>query len=521
MEVQRLRKDELIFEVGTRGFVPTDNTITVDELRLKLRDFRQRESAGESFENALNLQVDDELTTVDLKIQEVDLGLSDIQSGGETSPNRIRTLLSHLNHRLSLLLSSSRGLEREKVKQTCEELKTRVTAFRALGSSATYAASSVGPYSAIRPAQGSNVARSTPSGAIEGQSNQNNGSRHDGGGSHSSSSSNHSVREAESSGDESIREAPAIPNTRVADDGNVPVGPAGRNTSGRSEPRNRNVGLGASESKRVDFHKWHLMFTGDDNKSINSFLIDVEEKAETYGVTEARLLMGISELLDGSAKLWYRMVKSDISSWSEFKRLIKQEYLPLDYTDTLWEEIRGRKQGEGELMGAFVSIMMGLFDRLDVRVSDEMKLDQIMKNLHPFYTERLAMTKVLSIRQLKELGKQLEVSKFRIEKYQMGSTASRSKQKPLEPEFAFKGSSRRPGVNALDNAAGEMPSRGNCWNCGKPGHRHSVCRSPVKNKFCWVCGKKDVTKFKCPDCVAAGRVIVNKGEENRDQERGN
>ena len=75
------------------------------------------------------------------------------------------------------------------------------------------------------------------------------------------------------------------------------------------------------------------------------------------------------------------------------------------------------KEGEGELMGAFVCRMMGMFERRCVEVSHEMKLDQIIKNRHPLYTERLALTKVLLVKQLKEFRTQIEVSNYRIQRY--------------------------------------------------------------------------------------------------------
>ena len=495
MEVNRLKKDELLFEVGIRGFVPENGTISVDELRAKLRELRAKENAGESLESVLNLVVDDELTTVGLKMQEVDLGISDVQAGGETSVNRLRTLLSHLNARLSALLPQTKSWDRERVKQTCEELKLRVSSFRTLGDSSVYAASSVLTYSALRGAEpGATVPERFREIVLQ-RPNELQTSRNN-------------DRDSSSEGESSSRPVrthygPRVVPNNGSDHGDGDQGRIRVNYNG--------------DGKRIDFHKWHLKFSGDDGRSINSFLIDVEEKAETYGVGEGRLLSGISELLEGSAKLWYRLVKPDINSWTEFKRLIRGEYLPLDYTDNLWEEIRNRKQGDGELMGAFVSRIMGMFDRLGVEVSDEMKLDQIIKNLHPFYTERLSLTKVLSIKQLKEFGKQIEVSKYRIERYEQGP-GSKGKQKSLEPELAFK-PVKKASINVIESSVGENRERNKCWNCDKPGHRYSACRAPVKHKFCWVCGRRNVTKFKCPDCRATGRV-QRKGEGEEDQGRG-
>ena len=59
-----------------------------------------------------------------------------------------------------------------------------------------------------------------------------------------------------------------------------------------------------------------------------------------------------------------------------------------------------------------------------------------MKNLAPFYLNRLALTSILSVDQLKIFGKQLEMSRSCIETYD-----SSDKAKLVEPEFAAKNSS--------------------------------------------------------------------------------
>ena len=36
-----------------------------------------------------------------------------------------------------------------------------------------------------------------------------------------------------------------------------------------------------------------------------------------------------------------------------------------------------------------------------------------------------------------------------------------------------------------------------CWNCDEPGHGFTSCTAP-RNKFCFACGQRDVTKAECP-----------------------
>ena len=250
-----------------------------------------------------------------------------------------------------------------------------------------------------------------------------------------------------------------------------------------------------------DLHKWGIKFSGDDGSSVLSFLMDVEEKAAWKRVDLNSLLLGASEFFPGSAKTWFRSVRTKIDSWVELKIALRKEYLPLDYYDNLWDEIRSRKQGPTETMGTFVSNMLALFDRLEMSepVNEDVMLRTMMKNLAPFYAEKLALLKVLSLNQLKEFGKKLEVSKFRVENFD-----GKTKPRKMEPEFAAKPDRSKKlfaneiSVEALETPPsvdktggpkldGSVPEGGSptkpahsklkCWKCDSTGHRHSNCTS--------------------------------------------
>lgn len=491
MEVNRLLKDELLFEVGLRGLAITERDSTVADLRVRLRELLAREADGEPLDSVLNLSVKDELLLIQLKLQEVDLGISDVETQGDTPPVRVRTLLSHLNRRLAAILPLSDGSERVEVKKVCDALGSRVRHFRTLGREPVYCASSVVPHSSLHlrnEAQDRGEVASSVSEVAGGQGN-----------------------------DEVDGEGERV--ERVDREERVERG-------ARVEGRRRGGGPVAFEGRpsqdyvRVNFSKWGLSFSGEDDKSVNSFLTDLEEKAETYGVRKCQLLNGMPEFLVGAAKLWYRTARDEIDSWDEFKFLIRKEYLPLDYQRNLWDEIRTRVQGPDEPMGTYVAKMLGLFERLSVRPREEEKLEIILGNLHPYYTDHLALTKVLSIRQLKELGKELEVSRYRAENYRNGN---KPKGKVVESEFAYKQPkgrigeadyqvrqfSRKPALNELQEERGPL----SCWNCGG-GHRFSRCDQPRSRKFCYACGRENVTKRDCPVCAS-------KGKEETDQLRGN
>jgi len=251
--------------------------------------------------------------------------------------------------------------------------------------------------------------------------------------------------------------------------------------------------------KPVDVHKWGIKFSGvEGGASVLSFLADVEEKANWKRIDVNCLVAAASEFFEGAAKTWFRSVKSKIDSWKELKILIRKEFLPLDYYDSLWEEIRNRKQGINESIGAYVANTIGLFEWLELGevVTEEMKLKIIQKNVAPFYMEKLALMPIHSLEEMKTYGKQLEVNKQRVEVYE----GPKSKAKPLAPEFAYKPSGRKPVVHEVVTPPSASTSSEKCWKCESEGHLFSSCDKEQKFKFCYRCGKKGETTKSCPKC---------------------
>lgn len=460
MDVKRLSKEELLYEVGIRGQRFGPNESTVKDLRRMFIDLKLREDAGEELEDALvPVDVAEEATIVQAKLTDATSLLDamlETEDAASNSSNaaRVRTLTSHCNKRLQRLLSHAEGEERKVVKPLFTSLKGIVEEFRKRGNTPIYSATSVPSVSSF---------------------------------------SKSSRREEEREDSDSDGERKSHKSSKR---GQVPK----------------------------DLHKWGIKFSGDDDSSVTSFILDVEEKAAWKGVHLDQLLVGVSEFFTGEAKTWYRSIKNKVDSWEEMKIALRREFLALDYFDNLWEEIRGRKQGLQESVGTFIANMLAMFDRLsmDEPITEELMLKIILKNLAPFYTERLALTDVLSLKHLRVLGKQLETSKMRVDSYD-----SKGKVKKMEPEFAAKPTRiRKPVITEVSEVAvgsssskeikkpeskGEGSSSAksghpkmHCWRCEKPGHRHVDCTSDVNRVFCYRCGMKDVTVRNCGRCRRKG-----------------
>lgn len=245
--------------------------------------------------------------------------------------------------------------------------------------------------------------------------------------------------------------------------------------------------------------KWNLIFSGDDNEmSVNAFIERVEEYRISRNVSEIELFNSAVELFRGNALIWFRANKNKISNWAELVVLLRAEYEPHDYELELWKEIRSRTQGVDEKVGSFFACLENLFARLPTPATETQKLQVLRRNIAPYYIYGIGLADIHTVDQLLLVCKRLEANRYMAEKFQPPPSNKRSL---LEPDLAYQNRPRSSRVNTVSQSD-SSPKHSNdarCWNCASNGHKFSQCRLP-RNKFCFRCGFKDVTKFNCPKC---------------------
>ena len=538
-----LRKEELIYEIGIRG-VLLDSSNKVDELRRKLIELMEAEKDGVELEDALMpIDMDGEIAILESKLSDIELGMDDIKDKGTHSPLRMRTYLSHVNRRLVRLFTykECKGEQREVVKNLMRTLKGLVLEFRSLGTTPPYAASSVMSVSAkldlgtVKAYGGQNAPSITELSDI-GNRNEGGIQREDRsvvGGDESSRVGGHigvsrqSVRPVQVDPPQA-RQLAQEP-TCVSQRAHFTQPPHAVGLTQTPTPRQApNESLDNSSSRRqrdIHFDKWNISFSGTGAYSVMSFIMDVEEKALSKEVDFNLLVLGAPEFFKGRAKIWFRTIRDRIDSWNELKIALRKEFLPLNYAENLWDEIRARVQGTDELMGEYVTNMLALFERLETveRVEEDKKLNIIRKNLSPYYTDKLALTRVYSIEDLKDLRKQIEVSRYRMDYY----GGNKEKQKK-ESEFANKSvKAKRFSVSevqpsgSINQIDARVASRGKgCWKCGEFDHKFQTCPEKQNGTFCYKCGRPNVTVKTCPTCKTDTQSKVHcEGEESQDLSR--
>lgn len=242
-----------------------------------------------------------------------------------------------------------------------------------------------------------------------------------------------------------------------------------------------------------DIAKFDAKFSGDVSKlSVNAFLIQIEEFCASRGILKHQLFHAASELFEEPAKSWWRAKKrAGLNNWEDLVTELKLQFQPHDYNDRLWEEIKHRTQGSNEPIGIYVAIMSNLFSYLSFTVPENTRVKILRKNILPYLQNPLSShAEIASEEELLTLCRTIEKNHVSIDAY---TPPSKNKSK-VEPDLSYIDIKTRSSQETRQNMDLE------CWNCNKRGHIAKFCKAR-KQKHCYRCGKKDFTKFDCPDCT--------------------
>ncbi|KAL0849819.1 hypothetical protein ABMA28_011760 [Loxostege sticticalis] len=259
-------------------------------------------------------------------------------------------------------------------------------------------------------------------------------------------------------------------------------------------------GSGCSRAGNKSIAKWNVRFNGVSDP--RSFLDRVEDLQIADGVSDQELLDSAARLFVDQALIWFRAVRSDLTSWKELRALLLEDFSIVDYDFKLLGEIRLRTQGIEEPLHIYFSIMKCMFGRLKKPLPETEKLEILLRNIRPFYSQQLAFVEITSVDELLKKCKVIEVMRQRgldfsepdkqnfsvftsdflyKPKKQAQSSFSSSKQTG-NPESVWR-NTKQNSVN-LVSAVSKEKQLGR--KCGKPDHNFKTCRN---NRNCFICGK--------------------------------
>lgn len=256
--------------------------------------------------------------------------------------------------------------------------------------------------------------------------------------------------------------------------------------------------------------RWNLKFSGGNNiATVISFLERVEELKISREVSDELLFQSAFDLFEGDALVWCRATKPTVSTWSELVAELKYYYLPINYDDAIWEELRNRTQGYDEQPFIYISYLRRLFSRLTQIPSEEEQMRLMKKNLQPRYHMQLAFQNITSVKSLMEACKLISEEERHMKNF-TGETSSKLEPTPTSVKAEVHALPSNSWRNSYYSRSYHRtpPANAHCFNCNKAGHFYQRCPSTERNLFCYVCGTKDVTYINCPKC--------SKNEERRE-----
>lgn len=252
-----------------------------------------------------------------------------------------------------------------------------------------------------------------------------------------------------------------------------------------------------------------------------SFLIKIEEFSTSRNISKVNLLNHSSELFTHKALHWLRFQKSrnpDLT-WNTLCELLIKDFGEFDYDYKLMNTINSRTQGESETIIIYISIMSGLFSRLENKLNEHQQLTILLRNIRPSYSTFVALKNVTSIDSLisacqgyesildrdlhfkepKPANNHLAKEFDYVSSTPSTSNSSKEMGGSNNKPSPFTKSNYTPKYTPLYRQVNAVSYSNYCPRCRTDKHSFYSCTQP-HFLICFGCGLKGVKISECPNC---------------------
>lgn len=125
-----------------------------------------------------------------------------------------------------------------------------------------------------------------------------------------------------------------------------------------------------------------------------------------HPLVDTDILATFRTVLYGTARDWWEVARSSITTWREFQSAFLAAFLAEDYEDELAERVRHRIQGEKESIRDFAFTYRALCKRWKPSLTEADIVKMILKNIKPYLASHLR-SRVTTVEELVRLGHQL------------------------------------------------------------------------------------------------------------------
>lgn len=138
-----------------------------------------------------------------------------------------------------------------------------------------------------------------------------------------------------------------------------------------------------------------------------SYLSKCHDFLALHPLSDADILATFRTVLRGTARDWWEIARSKVTTWSQFETIFLAAFLAEDYEDELAERVRTKKQKENETIRDFAFSYRALCKRWKPSLTEASIVKMILKNIKPFLASQLR-GRVDTVEDLVRLGHQLE-----------------------------------------------------------------------------------------------------------------
>ncbi|XP_043865494.1 LOW QUALITY PROTEIN: uncharacterized protein LOC122757455 [Drosophila mojavensis] len=174
--------------------------------------------------------------------------------------------------------------------------------------------------------------------------------------------------------------------------------------------------------------KWGMKYDGRSDPL--GFIEILEERAITYGIELDRMPRALSEVLVDKAAKWFLTSGLRDVPWLEFKKEFLDFFLPPQYLERLEDQIRARRQREGEPFKDYL-IELRLLMR-QARYSPAQELNRAYENASPEYRLYVRRHDFSSLTQLTQMAAEFENVRSQQREQGRKATVETGWPKPVE-----------------------------------------------------------------------------------------
>lgn len=253
---------------------------------------------------------------------------------------------------------------------------------------------------------------------------------------------------------------------------------------------------------------WNLKFDGSQNGlHIDEFLYRVQSLTlDTFDGDFSVVCKNLQILLTGKARDWYWRYRKQVPSiqWETFCASIKSQYRDSRTAYDIREEIRNRKQKQGESFDVFFDTISAMMDRLPTPMTEAEIVEILIRNLRPEIRQEILYVPVKDVSHLRNLVQMRE--HFLNDEHVRRNLFNRSSQNYLSRrqiagiDFSREINDVVGETEMSVDALQEYQKRTKCWNCDQLGHHWENCLED-RQVFCYGCGTKKIYKPNCTNCL--------------------